>query len=83
MSSESKEYYTVAFEYARRLTVASLATIEQAGGRLCRVGITYRGTLSRPTAAADALLASVQGNAAGVPSTEAASMEAAFVAALN
>jgi hypothetical protein len=62
--------------------VASLATIEQAGGRLCRVGITYRGTLILPTATANALLAYVQGNAAGIPNTEAANMEAAFTAAI-
>jgi hypothetical protein len=64
-------------EFAR---VASTATLEQAGGRLCRVGLTYRGVLILPDAAADQLFADIRsGNAAAV---EAANMEREFMAAI-
>jgi len=67
----------------RFAAAASLATIEQAGGRLCRVGLTYKGTLVLPEAAAASLLASVRLGAAAPVCTEAANMEAAFRAALD
>jgi hypothetical protein len=63
--------------------VASLATIEQAGGRLCRVGLTYKGTLILPESAADRLLAAVRLGDAAPVCTEAANMETAFIAALT
>lgn len=56
--------------------LASIATLEQAGGRLCRVGLTYKGTLILPTNAITALLASIKCD--GI-STEAMNMEQAFL----
>lgn len=56
--------------------VASTATLEQAGGRLCRVGLTYRGQLVLPDTAADQLFTDIRsGSAAAV---EAANMEREF-----
>jgi len=61
---------------------ASLATLEQAGGRLCRVGLTYRGVFILPTAAIDALLGNIRLGDAAPSSVEAANMETAFAHAL-
>jgi hypothetical protein len=59
---------------------ASTATLEQAGGRLCRVGLTYRGLLVLPDAAADQLFADIRNGTAAT--VEAANMELEFGAAL-
>jgi hypothetical protein len=60
--------------------IASLATIEQAGGRLCRVGLTYHGDLILPDSVIDRLLHMVRTNSAEV-TREATNMEACFISA--
>ena len=57
--------------------IASLATIEQAGGRLCRVGLTYHGDLTLPDSVIDRLLHMVRTNSADV-TREAINMEACY-----
>ena len=57
--------------------LASVKTLEQAGGRLCRVGLTYSGRLVLPPEAAQALLAAFRAGD-GAPSAEATNMAKAF-----
>ena len=57
--------------------LASVKTLEQAGGRLCRVGLTYSGCLVLPPEAARALLAAFHAGA-GAPSAAAPNNEKAF-----
>lgn len=64
----------------RFCAVASLQTVEQAGGRLGRVGLSYSGRLVLPDATAAALLADFHAGP-GSRSPEAAHMEAAFAEA--
>jgi len=64
-------------EFAR---VASTPTIEQAGGRLCRVGLTYRGTLILPDEIASQMFADIRNGTS--TAVEAANMELEFAAAL-
>lgn len=59
--------------------VASTATLEQAGGRLCRVGLSYRGVLILPPVAAAKMFAEIRDATAS--RVEAQNMEAAFRAA--
>ncbi len=66
----------------RFAAVASDATLEQAGGRLCRVGLTYGGTLVLPAAAAARLFAGMRGGPQRDASAEAVNMVAAFERAL-
>lgn len=59
--------------------IASPATIEQAGGRLCRVGITYEGTLILPHNAVEKILSELH-NEKEI-SVEAKNMVSKFAAA--